>query len=135
MNLSYPLFITGGRTIIPGVTAGEVAGGDANTAGSGLGSLVDMTGGASSLSSPLSNSNDPFSITNNANMAGGSGVLGTSGVSASAMAGMGGGAAGGPSSAFASRRAQSRAATSDSSSFEASTSFVGALVLLALMVL
>lgn len=118
---------SGGRTIIPGVTpvsASNANAEDTSTgAGSGLGSLVDMSGG-SGISSP---SHDPFSITSSANMNGAQGVLG-GGTSASAMAGFGSGGA--PSSGLASRRNR---VTSSSSNYKASSGLVGAVLLIALL--
>lgn len=124
----------GGRTIVPGVTAAGIAdGADATGAGSGLGSMVDMSSG-SSLSTPTT-SNDPFSITTGTNMNGANGVLG-GGTSASAQLGMGGGAGmGGATSALAQRRQSRVAATSSSTGIKANTAVAGALMVLALLVL
>lgn len=87
----------------------------ANQAGSGLGSLIDMSGGQSSLSTP----------SGMGGFSGSSGVLG--GTSASAMAGFGGGA---PTSAMASRR--NRVANSSGSS-KGSSTLAGVLLLAALL--
>jgi len=119
---------TGGRTIIPGVTSlGGAAGeADATGAGSGLGSMVDMSGSSASPGGAA----DPFSVTTGASMNGGNGVLGTS---ASSMAGIGGSSTG-STSALAQRR-QSRVAGNSSGSYKVNTGLAGALILMAALVL
>lgn len=86
-------------------------------AGSGLGSLIDMSGGQSSLSSS----------TGFGGLSGSGNTLG--GTSASAMAGFGSNS---PSSGMASRR--NRVANS-SGSYKGSVSLAGAAVLLAMLML
>lgn len=107
------------------MAVGNANGEDTATgAGSGLGSLVDMTGG-SGISSPT---HDPFAVTSGTSMNGATGVLG--GTSASAMAGFGSG--GSPSSALASRRNR---VTNGSSGYKGGSVLAGALMLVALLAL
>jgi hypothetical protein len=104
---------------------------DISGAGSGLGSLMDTSAG-STLSTPTGlgggMGGDPFSISSGSNMNGANGVLGM-GTSASAMAGIGGGA---PASGMASRR--NRVASSSGSN-RGSAGLVGVLLLIGAMLL